>query len=98
MSSFASGIFNKKYSENLTFMFESYRFFVNEVRTWKGHEEYAERLGAAESSFFTKGRELFTAKSNGFNVLNHGNLSFTNILTKSDDEQNDVIFVSILNV
>lgn len=76
-------------------MFESYRYFVNELRQWKGYEDYAERLNALESSFFAKGREIFTATSNGFNVLNHGDLNFKNILTKNDDEKNDVIFVSI---
>lgn len=95
MSSFASGIFNKKYSDNLTFMFESFRYFVNEVKTWDGYDDYASRLSDLESSFFAKGRDIFTAKPNGFNVLNHGDLNFKNILTRHDDEQNDVIFVSM---
>jgi len=93
VSSFASGIFNKKYSENLTFMFESYRYFVNELKKWEGYEDYAERFSRLESSFFAKGREIFTAKSNGLNVLNHGDFNFKNILTKSDEDKNDVIFV-----
>lgn len=76
-------------------MFESYRYFVNELRKWEGYEDYAERLSGLEASFFAKGREIFTAKSNGFNVLNHGDLNFKNILTKDDDERNDVLFVSI---
>jgi len=93
VSSFASGIFNKKYSESLTFMFDSFRYFVNEIKTWEGYEDYAVRLSALESSFFGKGREIFTAKSNGFNVLNHGDLNYKNILTKEGDDKNDVIFV-----
>jgi len=93
VSSFASGIFNKKYSQNLTFMFESFHHFVNELKKWEGYEDYAVRLSGLESSFFAKGKEIFTPKSNGFNVLNHGDLSFKNILTKNDDEKNDVIFV-----
>lgn len=95
MSSFASGIFNKKYSENLTFMLESYRYFVSVVQKWQGFEDYADRLSALGNSLLMKGKDIFTANTNGFNVLNHGDLNFKNILTKSDEEQNDVIFVSI---
>lgn len=76
-------------------MFESYRYFVNELKSWEGYEEYAEKLGVLEGSFFTKGKDIFTATSNGFNVLNHGDLNFKNVLTKNDDEKNDVMFVSI---
>lgn len=94
MSKFTSGIFNKKYGDNLTFMFESYRYFVDELRKWEGYEDYAERLNGLESSFFTKGKEIFTAKSGGFNVLNHGDFNFKNILTKSEEDRNDVMFVS----
>ncbi|KAJ6634989.1 hypothetical protein Bhyg_13571 [Pseudolycoriella hygida] len=93
VSSFASGIFNKKYSENLTFMYESYRYFVNEIKTWEGYDDYAERLSKLESSFFAKGKDIFTAKTNGFNVLNHGDLNYKNILTKGDNEKNDILFV-----
>lgn len=76
-------------------MFESYRYFVNELKKWEGYEDYASRLSGLESSFFTKGKDIFTAKSNGFNVLNHGDLNFKNILTKGDEDKNDVVFVSI---
>ncbi|XP_037049874.1 uncharacterized protein LOC119084129 [Bradysia coprophila] len=93
VSSFASGIFNKKYSENLTFMLDNYRYFVNVVRKWQGFEDYVVKLSALENSLLTKGKDIFTAKPNGFNVLNHGDLNFKNILTKGDEEQNDVIFV-----
>lgn len=76
-------------------MYESYRYFVGQVQNWQGFEDYASRLKALESSFFTKGKEIFSAKLNGFNVLNHGDLNFKNVLTKSDDERNDVVFVSV---
>lgn len=76
-------------------MFESYRYFVNELKKWEGYEDYTSRLSGLESSFFTKGKDIFTAKSNGFNVLNHGDLNFKNILTKGDEDKNDVVFVSI---
>lgn len=79
-------------------MIENYRYFVNVVRKWQGFEDYAERLSALENSLFTKGKDIFTAKPNGFNVLNHGDLNFKNILTRSNEEQNDVMFVSIMAV
>lgn len=79
-------------------MFESYRYFVNELKKWEGFEDYAEKLSGLESSFFTKGKDIFTAKSNGFNVLNHGDLNFKNLLTKDENERNDVLFVSICGI
>lgn len=76
-------------------MFESYRYFVKELKKWEGYEDYAQRLSGLEDSFFAKGKEIFTAKKNQLNVLNHGDLNFKNLLTKSDDDRNDVVFVSM---
>lgn len=85
MISYSSGLFNKKYGETLLFVHDNFRYFVKEIKNWDGCSVYAKKFNKLEEYFFAKGKTIFTPKSNGFNVLNHGNLTLNNLLINNVD-------------
>lgn len=80
-------------------MLDNLRYFTEEIKTWNGFSVYAEKFEALQSKFFKKGEQIFTAQSatNGFNVLNHGDFHFKNLMCKrsQETEKLSIFFVSI---
>lgn len=74
--------------------------FADELKTWTGFEVYAEKLHNVAKRFDELGRKVYEPNSsgNGFNVLNHGDFHFNNMLFKRNDagEICDVLFVSLV--
>lgn len=91
---YSKGIFNKKYSEQLNFLYDNFVHFIGDIATWDGFAVYADKFAALKDVFLEKGQEIFTAKPGGFNVLNHGDLNPKNLLVKDDGQRINVKFVS----
>lgn len=81
-------------------MYHNMNLFIDEVRTWRGYEVITRKLEQTAEKFDEMGRKVYEANpknSEGFNVLNHGDFHFNNMLFKnnSDGKISDVLFVSI---
>lgn len=75
--------------------------FIDEVRTWSGFEIIVQKMEHAVEKFQELGSKIYepnTKQFGGFNVLNHGDFHFNNMLFKNsvDGKISDVMFVSIL--
>lgn len=72
--------------------------FIDELKTWKGFEETTEKMQNIAKKFEELGEKVYHPNSNsdGYNVLNHGDFHFNNMLFKKDDagKINNVLFVS----
>lgn len=75
-------------------MYDNFVYFIDDIATWVGFGVYAEKFAALKDVFLVKGEEIFTAKPNGLNVLNHGDLNPKNLLVKDDGQRFNVKFVS----
>lgn len=75
--------------------------FIDEVRTWSGFEMITQKLEQTVEKFEEMGKKIFEPNNmgsfRGFNVLNHGDFHFNNMLFKKNDEGkiSDVLFVSL---
>lgn len=74
--------------------------FIDEVRTWSGFEMITQKLEQTVEKFEELGKKIYETNNagafEGFNVLNHGDFHFNNMLFKKNDEGkiSDVLFVS----
>lgn len=72
--------------------------FVDEIKTWEGFEMIAEKMENLVDKFHVNGSKVFQPNSSGdgYNVLNHGDFHFNNMVFKNDSEGklSDVLFVS----
>lgn len=72
--------------------------FVDEIKTWEGFEMIAEKMKNLVEKFQVSGAKVFqpNPSGDGYNVLNHGDLHFNNMVFKNDSEGklSDVLFVS----
>lgn len=75
------------------------QLFVNEVKTWSGFEMIIEKMESLVEKFEVRGEKVYqeNASGDGYNVLNHGDFHFNNMLFKKDSEGklSDVLFVSL---
>lgn len=90
------GLFNKKYSDTMAFLDENFRYFVKEINGWDGYGLYAKKFNRLLGTFHSRGQEIFTPTSDGFNVLNHGDINLKNLLIQKDNEKIDILFVRYL--
>lgn len=92
---YSAGIFNRRHGgDQLRFMYDNFVHFVADVQTWgDAFAVYARKLSDLVPQFHERGQAIFTAKPDGFNVLNHGNLSLKNILMRNDENGIAVKFV-----
>ena len=83
--------------DGLDFMINNMSLFINEIKEWAGYELITEKLEKLLPRFSELGVKAFKANTgnDGYNVLNHGDLSFKNMVFKKDNEGNisDVLFV-----
>lgn len=77
-------------------MYENFVYFIDDIAIWDGYKMYAKKFAALKNEFFVRGQKVFSAKRNGFNVLNHGDLNLKNLLVREDDAGINVKFVSII--
>lgn len=80
-------------------MYHNMNLFIDEVRTWSGYEVITQKLEQTVEKFEELGAKIYepnTGHFDGFNVLNHGDFHFSNMLFKKNDEGkiSDVLFVS----
>lgn len=72
--------------------------FAEEVKSWEGFEMIAEKVEGLIEKFEEKGDKVYraNASSDGYNVLNHGDFHFNNMVFKkdADGKLSDVLFVS----
>ena len=94
------GLFNLKSNDGLLFMLDNMRIFKEEVAKWPGYEKYADKIENLHRLFMRRGSLVFkpSDSSVGYNVLNHGDFHYNNMLFKMDedpDKVKDVAFVSL---
>lgn len=74
--------------------------FIDEIKSWDGFEMIAEKMEGLVGKFEASGNKVFSSNStsDGYNVLNHGDLHFNNMVFKTNPEGkiSDVLFVSFL--
>lgn len=77
-------------------MYHNINLFIDEVRTWEGYEVITEKLEALVKKFEELGNKIYETGRGSFNVLNHGDFHFNNMLFKKDKDGKiaDVVFVS----
>lgn len=72
--------------------------FIDEIRTWEGFEMITEKMEGLVEKFEVNGDRIYQSNNgDGFNVLNHGDFHFNNMVFKndSDGKLSDVLFVRI---
>lgn len=73
---------------------------IDEMRSWEGFETIVEKMEMLVAKFVTFGEKVYTpnASNDGYNVLNHGDFHFNNMVFKNDanGKLSDVVFVSLL--
>jgi thiamine kinase-like enzyme len=97
---YRNGLFNLRSRDAINFMYHNLNLFIDEVRTWDGFEVITEKLESTAEKFENLGRKIYEPSSSshdGFNVLNHGDFHFNNMLFKKNEEGkiSDVLFVSL---
>lgn len=74
--------------------------FIEEIKTWDGFEMISEKLENLVQKFEVNGGKVYQTNSSneGYNVLNHGDFHFHNMVFKKDSEGklSDVLFVSCI--
>ncbi|XP_070509699.1 uncharacterized protein [Chironomus tepperi] len=97
VSYYKNGLFNLKSRDGLNFMKNNMYLFVDELKTWRGYEEHTEKMKNIAKKFEELGEKVYQANpsADGFNVLNHGDFHYNNMLFKKDDDGkvSDVLFV-----
>lgn len=93
-------MFNLKSRDGVNFMKNNMNLFIEEVKTWDGFEMISEKLENLVQKFEVSGEKVYqtNASNEGYNVLNHGDFHFNNMVFKKDSEGklSDVLFVSCL--
>lgn len=73
--------------------------FIEEVKTWDEYDLTCAKLENVAKNFDELGKSVYDANSSSFNVLNHGDFHYNNMLFKTNSEGkiSDVLFVSLRN-
>jgi len=96
---YANGLFNLKSKDGVNFMKNNLGLLLDEFRAVEGFEVYVQQLEGLYETFHERGSQVYEANSIGrgrFNVLNHGDFHYNNLVFKKDGEGkiSDVLFVS----
>lgn len=71
--------------------------FIDEIKTWDGFEMIAEKMENLVGRFEVNGEKVYltNCSDDGYNVLNHGDFHYNNMVFKKDSEGklSDVLFV-----
>lgn len=98
---YQNGLFNLKSRDSINFMKNNMNLFIDEIKTWDGFEMIAEKMEGLVGKFEANGSKVFSSNltSEGYNVLNHGDFHFNNMVFKTNSEGkiSDVLFVSCLS-
>ncbi|CAO1335686.1 unnamed protein product [Diamesa hyperborea] len=94
---YENGLFNIGPKDGLDFMMNNMKLFIDEIKEWAGYELITEKLEKLLPRFNELGVKAFKMNTgnDGYNVLNHGDLSFKNMVFKKDNEgkMTDVLFL-----
>lgn len=81
----------------MCFLQENIQYFAEVIKEWEGFEDVSEKLIRFIDNFQENGVRVYSpnASNDGFNVLNHGDLTYKNMMAQTiDNEIKDVVFVS----
>ncbi|KAG5678235.1 hypothetical protein PVAND_007927 [Polypedilum vanderplanki] len=93
---YKNGLFNLRSRDGINFMRNNMYLFIDEIKSWEGYELICTKMENVAKSFDELGRKVYEANNgDGFNVLNHGDFHFNNMLFKKNDEGkiSDVLFI-----
>lgn len=97
---YQNGLFNLKSRDSINFMKNNMNLFIDEIKTWDGFEMIAEKMNSLVGKFEVQGGKVYETNSagEGYNVLNHGDFHYNNMLFKTDSagKMSDVLFVNLV--
>lgn len=97
---YQNGLFNLKSRDSINFMKNNMNLFIDEIKTWDGFEMIAEKMNSLVGKFEVQGAKVYETNSagEGYNVLNHGDFHYNNMLFKTDSagKMSDVLFVNLV--
>ncbi|XP_059611454.1 uncharacterized protein LOC132258253 [Phlebotomus argentipes] len=85
VSDYKQGLFRVR-PDGVEHMLNSISKLIDEISTWSGHEVYVEKFKSIHKNFHRKIRRLYSVNppTHGYNVLNHGDFHFRNMMFKTD--------------
>jgi hypothetical protein len=85
-SDFNEGIFDMPREATNNFFGLHMDIFIEEIEKWSGYEVYVKKLKVFRQHFMDMGVIATKCIPNGYNVLNHGDFHYKNLLSKSTNE------------
>lgn len=95
VSLYKNGLFNMKQSDGLVFMKDNMRLFTEQLKKTSINETYIEKFEKLQENFLKRGESVYDSGKNSFNVLNHGDFHYKNMMIKKDNEAIKNIFFVI---
>lgn len=72
--------------------------FLMELKKWPEYERYVPKFEALRQNLLEMGKKIYSPSRNGFNVLNHGDFHYKNMMVKKEGHEiTDVVFVSLFS-
>lgn len=100
VSDYKQGLFRVR-PDGVEHMLNSISKLIDEIITWPNHETYVEKFQNIHKNFHRKIRRLYSVNppTHGYNVLNHGDFHFRNMMFKTDKQGTayDFMLVSVIN-
>uniref|UniRef100_A0A1B0CKG0 CHK kinase-like domain-containing protein n=2 Tax=Lutzomyia longipalpis TaxID=7200 RepID=A0A1B0CKG0_LUTLO len=87
VSDYKQGLFRVR-PDGVEHMLNSISKLIDEIATWPNHENYVEKFKNIHENFHRKIRRLYSVNTptDGYNVLNHGDFHFRNMMFKTDKQ------------